>query len=698
MGPGELAFRLKRPLDKRLRARLRAAPPTLEEARREIGPRMGAAPGRHLLERDAPASFFPLARRRVLAARFVERDPVRAQAVVHEAGAALDHGVELLGAVFRPHEPDFDWRADPFHGPVFPFTVLEDGDVVGAGGAADVKHVWEINRHQHLVVLARAGLYSGEERFARAVVAQVRRWIEQNPPGVGVNWSSNLEVAIRSLSWVWCLHFLAGDEALDEDAATLWLGSLRHHRDHLARHLSVYTDRTNHLLGEAVALALLAIWLPEWPGAARLRARALAVLAREVPLQIAPDGVDRERATSYQRFVLDLLLQLVALAGRNGVDLPAELPTVCRTMVDATEVLLGPDDRAPRLGDSDDARGIPFAHDDLWDFSDLISLADAVLAPAPSGPPCEAAFWISGGVDPGPKRQRRSGSALLADGGYARLVRGSDRLLFDCGPLGLPPHASHGHAGLGAVLVDLGGEELLVDPGTYSYGLSAERDRFRSTPMHNTVTVGNRDQVDPAGPFMWMFLPRTKIERAELGGEIEYVEAWHDGYRRLARPVRHRRGVLGHPAGWLILDWLHGSGEAVLERTFVGRPGSRPTPLPEGGIVWATGSGAREAVLRDLGGGDARATVGEVPCSERYGRSEPAPVVRIREARTLPVLLLTALDAEGRKGPGSSAELRAGEVLVHVFRGKSSCRITVPRPLEASYDLSGRVEWEPDWV
>ena len=46
----------------------------------------------------------------------------------------------------------------------YPFA----GSVSGNIGYGDVKHVWELNRHQHFVTLGQAYWYTGDEAFARA--------------------------------------------------------------------------------------------------------------------------------------------------------------------------------------------------------------------------------------------------------------------------------------------------------------------------------------------------------------------------------------------------------------------------------------------------------------------------------------------------------------------------------------------------
>ncbi|MGH8217863.1 MAG: heparinase II/III family protein, partial [Steroidobacteraceae bacterium] len=88
-------------------------------------------------------------------------------------------------------------------------------------------------------------------------------------------------------------------------------------------------------------------------------------------------------------------------------------------------------------------------------------------------------------------------------------------------------------------------QPLLIDPGTFSYhGDLQWRRHFRGTRAHNTVCIDGLDQSRPAGSFLWLDHARTAVEAYEpaSGPDLrERIVAIHDGYGRLADPVRHRR-------------------------------------------------------------------------------------------------------------------------------------------------------------
>ena len=60
-----------------------------------------------------------------------------------------------------------------------------------------------------------------------------RSWGAANPPKVGVNWASSLEVAFRAMSWLWALHLFRESPALTPALYARVVGVLYVHGRHL---------------------------------------------------------------------------------------------------------------------------------------------------------------------------------------------------------------------------------------------------------------------------------------------------------------------------------------------------------------------------------------------------------------------------------------------------------------------------------
>ena len=105
--------------------------------------------------------------------------------------------------------------------------------------------------------------------------------------------------------------------------------------------------------------------------------------------------------------------------------------------------------------------------------------------------------------------------------------------------------AAHGHADALSFTLGVGGEELLIDPGTYDYHRRPRwRAYFRGTSAHNTVRVDGRDQSEPGGSFLWTRHAQVRTLSWTGDASIDRLVAEHDGYRRLDDPLVHRREMV----------------------------------------------------------------------------------------------------------------------------------------------------------
>jgi hypothetical protein len=104
------------------------------------------------------------------------------------------------------------------------------------------------------------------------------------------------------------------------------------------------------------------------------------------------------------------------------------------------------------------------------------------------------------------------------------------------------------------------GENIACDAGSYLYnGPSPWTNALAGTAVHNTVTIGNRDQMTRAGRFLWLDWAQARSMSYELDRHGIAVEASHDGYQRLG--AMHRRSVMcvtNHDT-WIVVDDIVGA-------------------------------------------------------------------------------------------------------------------------------------------
>jgi len=578
------------------------------------------------------------------------------------AESVLEGGVAAFGWTTIDIGETPDWLRDPVSGGRWPLTFWADVDFRETGGFGDPRYVWEVNRHHHLVTLARAYALSGEARFATRVWRDIVSWIEVNPPLFGINWSSPLEVAIRLMSWAMALDLIGADGALEGDAASV-AASVSLQAGHLSDNLSVYaSSRNNHLIGEAAGLLVAGAKFPFLRRAESWSRAGRRVLERELIAQVSADGVTREQAFQYESFVLEFGLLGMAATASMGTSLASECVETMGRMSRFLGDVSGMGGVPPGVGDGDGGRGFALSDSAVRQAAQAAAAGALAAGETPrrgAAADLEPALWLFGPdavnelagrhadrrepVDEGPPA-----SCFFAEGGYF-VPRGERQHgVIDCGPLGYLSIAAHGHADCLSLSVSHRGRWVLVDPGTYCYHRDALwRDHFRSTHAHNTVSVDGLNQSEILGPFMWGRRARAEQIAWVTTRGFDYFEGAHDGYAS-AGGVRHRRSVLfGKRGYWLVVDHLEGEGRHRIDATFqLARGFSRE---PGSGLVFASDDGLAVEFRTWLPGGMTAEIIegADSPprgwVSDGFGQKDPAPAVVAGGVVELPVTLLTAV-------------------------------------------------------
>ncbi|UFS98880.1 heparinase II/III family protein [Nocardia huaxiensis] len=553
-----------------------------------------------LLRRFRESADRPVLLDRARALRIAAEYPAEAEAVIAAAEQILAGKVRYFGYPPIDIGTDIDWNFDPLSGTHWPSAPSERIDHRTAAG--DPKWIWELNRLQHLPWLAQAYLFTGEDRFAEKAFEHLDSWIEQNPPGLGIAWRGAFECGIRAISVAIAVQGLRDAPGLTPERFTKIVTLLGESARRCWAERSLFSSANNHLIGELAGLATVAILLPELPSAPRWERDALALLIQHGDRQILPDGAGAEQAVGYQLFTVELLAVVYALLTLRGQQ-PHEIGTVIGRSTRYLTMLVGKHDPAPRYGDDDGGFALRLGPEDIRTVREHLGIADAVLRP-PTIVPATArtatatisAAWLRTALAASPAVTGMppvalSRSAYAADGGMVVLRSGSRRVLMDVGPLGFLSIAAHGHADALAVNLAVDGEDLIGDPGTPSYyGHPEWRAACRSTRAHATVCVDDQDQSVIGGPFLWTAHAGVRVRAVDLARGV--VDAEHDGYRRLADPVMHRRWLIAppHANGVVVVDLLSGTESHAAQVSWPLHPSLEAEPVEGGQLVRRDGA------------------------------------------------------------------------------------------------------------
>jgi uncharacterized heparinase superfamily protein len=609
---------------------------------------------------QAPTTFFPsLARRAEIVIAMEQRFPAARLRVIDRAERARAGRFDLLGFRDLSFGSPIDWHLEPLSGKRTSLDHWSKIDYLNSDIAGDKKITWELNRHAHFVTLGQAYWLTGDEKYAEAFVAQASDWMEANPQGRGINWSSSLELAFRAIAWLWALHMFAGSHHLNSRFVARLLKCLIAHGRHIESYLSYYFSPNTHLTGEALGLFYLGTALPEFNRAGHWRDKGLRILLEQLPIHIRADGVYFEQSTYYHRYTADFYTHLVTLARASNLQLPDEVEDRLARSLDYLMWTARPDGSSPLVGDDDGGRLIMPGDREADDFRDTLATGAALLNQSEwkfvAGEATADMLWLSGpeGLARYDEIQARppvNTTRAFANSGYFVMRDGwskdSTYALVDCGLHGV---SSCGHAHADALSFEFAakGKTWLVDPGTFTYtGDAGARNWFRSTEAHNTVTVDGEPQSIPAGPFSWNHIANAKAREFITGSGFDYFKGAHDGFERLNDAVTHARSLMfvksrgKHLPSYLIVrDVFKASGSHAYSARYHFDAGCRAEA--DNSRVQATNQSDDRLDLFAFGSAALETRIEEGWVSRVYGKRRPAPVAVIEARGEGPQELIT---------------------------------------------------------
>ena len=191
---------------------------------------------------------------------------------------------------------------------------------------------------------------------------QTRR--PRGPPaglvGSGIHWTSGIELGVRLLSWIWIRRLLDGWPGAKPlfESNRVFLQQLHHHQEWLIRLPSHGSSANNHLLAEMAGQFAAACAFPWFPESTAWRETAASTLERELASQTFACGLNRELATGYHGFVLELGLAAALEGELTGHPVGGQAWDSLRRMTDALAAVVDVRLRPPRQGDTDDGHGL----------------------------------------------------------------------------------------------------------------------------------------------------------------------------------------------------------------------------------------------------------------------------------------------------------------------------------------------------
>lgn len=554
---------------------------------------------------------------------------------IYIADSIISGRFEVLGRLCNFND-GFKWNVDFTSGYLWDATAYYTDICYGFDGI-DIKIPWELSRLQFIWPLLSAFILSGDKKYINKLTEIVMDWIDKNPVSFGPGWACTMDVGIRAANLALIRNWLRVLGLSSNDQLSKILISLHSHGIFILDNLEYGEMTSNHYLSNIVGLIYIGVLCPEFNRSDEWLAYGLQELISEMQRQVNEDGSDFEASTCYHRLVTELFLSATIIASQIShtrreriknynyklvkpivgprlkpvseqefsFDDPQLFPgwylDRLEKMLEFTMHISKPDGNVPQFGDNDSGRLHKFTPIGSWnsvlkcfdenflDHRHLLAVGGEFFNRDDFReiglPYSEETFWYNlNPAEIGEKksiadkqsqaRLQRLTSKAFPNFGLYVMRQGSNYMAIRCGDIGQKKNGGHAHNDQLSFELQIGGEDIFLDPGTYLYTPSPEwRNSFRSTANHNTIIIDGEEQNRF---FDWSIFAMQDDAKArclhwESDNQRDVFEGEHYGYQRLPDPVIHKRKIIFHKQDtmWVVEDSFPGESKHLLQWNYI---------------------------------------------------------------------------------------------------------------------------------
>jgi hypothetical protein len=420
----------------------------------------------------------------------------------------------------------------------------------------EVKYVYELSRLYFLPIIIAYAIAKNDHTLLDKTTDILYKWYKQNPFLGSIAWKSGNVVGIRTviLTYYRQLLVLSGFKT-DTSFDLLFNHLISLHYKFLISHLSLYSSKGNHHIGEIAGIIAITSCF-SFKNSERTFMQYTDELCQEIHRLIHNDGMNKEQSTRYQASYINLLMTSLLFANKKGYNISGEVKSRIKEAYDLLLKLQIKGDVFFQIGDDDSAQLIyPYPDTKYNIFRSMLNDA-SILWNKEKDPDYHfdlRNYLIFGddGLNKYNKSENRTKYqeiCLLKESGYFIIKDNLVNLLMDVGELGLRPTMCHGHSDILNISLFYKQEPILVDTGAYQYNqyYKKYRDYFHGVHAHNTISVDNREQAKLGRGMFWMNYPNITIREYSLDEKFPFCEAEHDGYCREGINVIHKRRIEYH--------------------------------------------------------------------------------------------------------------------------------------------------------
>ena len=454
-------------------------------------------------QEDSPAFFFT-------SRESLSISKIRDQRLKQDYEAYCQGILRYFNALDYQIGTDYDWVTNPSNG--YRYDVRKHWTEIPdfSPAAGDIKMVWEKSRFSFLYTIIRYDYHFGKN-CADRVFGEIDSWIAANPINRGPNWRCSQEISLRVLNWTFALYYYRNDPELTEIRFNRIIHLIYWQLKHVAANInfSRIAVRNNHALTETLMLYLGGLLFPFFPEAKGWKKRGKAWFETEIAYQIYEDGTFLQFSHNYHRVAIQLLtwaLYLAELHRERWVDVV--YARAARSLEYLCACTRSENGHLPNYGGNDGALFFPLSSAGYRDYRPQLNAIyyyfNREMLYRTTEASEEAGWYIQNlsATDRSPQSVTcLQGSMLWFPQGGCYLISEPETFSFiKCGSYrDRPAHADNLHLDIW-----FRGQNVLRDAGSYHYNTDEKWIRyFNGTRSHNTVTLGNHDQMLKGPRFIW---------------------------------------------------------------------------------------------------------------------------------------------------------------------------------------------------
>lgn len=424
--------------------------------------------------------------------------------ILKDANKIIEHKFSFLSDREYILEKKINWNKDFKSNFIWKKDFYKKIQPTDINNNADVKIPWELSRFQHLFTLGKAFIITEDQKYYLEAKEQIEDWLNENPAYGSVNWTCAMDVAIRAINWIF--FYFQFKKLIDKDSIFLSRlnNSLYIHGKFIIKNLEKGLNQgSNHYLSDLAGLVFIGLYFKKLNNREVKKWLDFGIkeLEKEMIKENNQDGTNYETSTSYHRLVTELMFYPMYLCELNNINFSKEYKKRLEKMFEFMGKITKSNGYYPLIGDVDNGRVVILSDYYNWKINDcrhIISIGgeyfNNIFLKQVGAKEIEDKFWINNSNNIYEEKFYKQSSSF-SDGGYYLLQNENIYCLVRCGELSLKGQGGHSHNDQLSFELNILGEDFIVDTGTGVYTSDKDlRNLFRSTKMHNTVSIKDLEQ------------------------------------------------------------------------------------------------------------------------------------------------------------------------------------------------------------